>query len=435
MGVSAPAQLILEPLIVVSLCVAAGMWGVFQFSQFEFIKLCRGFDLWFDSDPARTVANITSRWVPFHERSNLHPLYSLFIAAPFGVIGEVFKLSTSAIVMWYVAVQAAAYASGAYIVMRLFGLMRLDALLGVLLIFSTAAGIFWIGFPEWIAFGATAVFFSLAWVAVTSSLRNQFKGVVQNLLSGSIVVTGWAIGVMASLVADWPKLQWAEAYRHTRDALALMAALTVVQYFVFPTAGGFLNIWLELKIAAEKGAANIATYSLVAPSIEFFAQTLLAPEVKVLGGPRTVPGWGVLITTSQGQGVTINILSAVVLIFWIALWVLGLVAAIQGNLKRPVVVMVIGALTYFYMLHMMFGGEIFLFSLYFAPLMVFIALWGVFSRHRVVIRCLCAALIAASAVHNYPSFRSAVAIHNAIDLSWLEREATASAFTATMDCR
>jgi hypothetical protein len=95
-----------ELLIFGALLIAAGAWGVFQFSHFDLLRLCRGFDLWFDSDPARTVANITSRWVIFHERSVLHPLYSLLIAAPFGALQTVTGMPTSELTALYVAVQA-----------------------------------------------------------------------------------------------------------------------------------------------------------------------------------------------------------------------------------------------------------------------------------------------------------------------------------------
>lgn len=141
-GFSDTRQFSLELVVFGAVLVAAGAWGVFLLSHFEFERLCRGFDLWFDSDPGRTVANITNRWAIFHERSVLHPLYSLLIAGPFGLLQAAFGLPTSALTALYVAVQSAFVSGVAYGALRGFGLMRLDAVLGLLLLNSTAAAIY-----------------------------------------------------------------------------------------------------------------------------------------------------------------------------------------------------------------------------------------------------------------------------------------------------
>jgi hypothetical protein len=319
--------------------------------------------------------------------------------------------------------------------MRMFGLVRFDAALGLMLLYSTAAAIYWIGFPEWVAFGAIAALLSTIWVAGPAAIRNHVTGVGQNLLSASMVVTGWPIGAAASIAADWPKLRWGRAYAHTRDALALMAVLTVIQYLVVPTAGRFLGIWGEIHDALYGDHPYRVERSLVGATIEFLGQTLLAPHAAVVAGPRNVPGWGILIMTGQGQAVPATLLTLTALALWSILWVLGLLAAFRGGLSRAAAIFVVGALLYFYVLHMLFGGEIFLFSLHFAPFLAFIAIWGVRSRQKAIVRALCIALIATSLAHNYPTFRSAVATHNAIDLSWLARVSTASDEVAKTDCR
>jgi hypothetical protein len=435
LGFQKPAQLAFEVLILFAVCVVAAAWAVHQLSQFEFTRLCRGFDYWFDSDPARTISNITSRWAMFHERSVLHPLYSLFIAAPFGLVGELFSLRTSTVTTLYVALQSTGYAGATYIALRAFGLGRLDALLGILLLYSTAASIYWIGFPEWIAYGAISVLICVIWVAGPSAIRNHATGVAQNLISGSIVVTSWTVGAMASLLSDWPKLRWARLYGHTRDALALMAALSVLQYLIFPTAGGFLNIWFEFKLSFIQTYPDAVKRSLLSLSRDFFGQTLLAPLPSVVSGPRVEPSWGVLLITGQQRGVELTPLSVVALGLWISLWVLGIRAAVGGGVRSTVVVFVLGTLAFFYVLHVAFGGEIFLFSLHFAPLMVFVALWGARSRFKMLTRILCIALTAASLGHNYPAFSAAVAAHNAADASWLDRNHPASVAVAKTDCR
>lgn len=433
LGIATRQQLGIELLIFFGVCAVAASWGLYLFSQFDFLRMCRGFDLWFDSDPARTIANITSRWVIFHERSVMHPLYSLFVAAPFGAIGQIFALRTSTVTTIYVATQSALYAGAAYIALRAFGLAYLDAILGVVLLFSTSAAFYWIGFPEWIALGATSVLVSVIWIAAPARLRNDVTGAMQNLISGAIATTSWVVGAAASLLSDWPKLNWGQAYRHTRDAVAFMAAFTFVQYYLFPATGGFLNIWREAGVFLK---ADLGGRSAFAYAMDFFGQTLIAPDAGVLEGPRNVPGWGILIMTSYGRGISFTPLTSLIFVLWITLLVMGLLAAARGAVRRPIVVLVIGALLFFYVLHAVLGGETFLFTLHFAPLLTFIALWGVNSPHRWIVRGVCMILIVASVAYNYPAFRVAVRTHNAIDASWLDRpDHPAPAIVAQTDCR
>lgn len=408
-----------ELLVFAAVLIAAGTWGAFLLSHFEFTRLCHGFDLWFDSDPARTVSNITSRWAVFHERSVLHPLYSLFIAGPFAAVQDALGIPTSTLTAIYVALQSACLSGATYAALRCFGLARLDAILGVLLLNSTASVIYWIGVPEWIAFGATSVLISIIWVAGPASMKNRATGIAQNFISGSIAATSWVIGAAASFVSDWPKLRWGQAFSHTRDAIALMAALTVVQYLIFPSAGGFLDFWGEAEYFLVALQVDRSFFQYI---VEFFGQTLVAP-VPGIGaeGPREVPGWGVLIMYSQLQGTPVTPLTLLILGLWLALAALGLRAAFKGAVKAASIVMVLGAIAYFFILHNVLGGELFLFTLHFAPLFVFVALWSLRSEWKWLARGLCAALIIASFAHNYPSFRAAVTTHNAIDLSWLER--------------
>jgi hypothetical protein len=429
-------QFSIELVIFGALLIAAGVWGAFLFSHFEFTRLCRGFDLWFDSDPGRTVANITSRWVIFHERSVLHPLYSLLIAGPFGVLQSALGMPTSTLTALYVAFQSACYSGAAYAVLRGTGLVRLDAALGVVLLNSTAAALYWVGFPEWIAIGATTALLSIAWVAPPAGLRNRVTGVGQNFLSGSISVTNWVIGAAASFVSDWPRLRWGQAFTHTRDALALMAGLTVLQYYLFPASGGFLNIWREVGVFAHPYGAE---RTLIDYTVEFFGQALVAPQAHVaMEGPRQVPGWGVLIMTGQLQYIPVTTWTIVILALWAVLCVLGVRAVIKGAVRAPIVVMVLGSIAFFYVLHVAVGGELFLFSLHFAPLFVFIALWSLrITEWKWLTRGLCAALIVLSFSHNYTAFRAAAATHNAIDSTWLLRtdHPASSVHAQATDCR
>lgn len=401
-------------------CAIAAVWGAFLFSQFEFQRLCRGFDLWFDSDPARTVANITSRWVTFHERSFYHPLYSILIAGPFGAIEDIFGLRTSTTTLLYAAVQSAAVSGVLYAAARVAGFARIDAILLPLLVNSTSAAIYWIGFPEWVAFGAASAFLPVLWIAAPARFQNRLTGCIQSALAAGITLTNWAVGGMASFFSAWPKLRWAQAFSHTRDALALMAVLAFVQYGLFPHSGGFLNFWAESRLFLDPESPD---HGLLPLFVEFWGQTLVAPNVLMLQeGPRTVPGWAYLIMTGQSQGVQLTPLTVLIFALWLGLFVYGVRAALKGAVKPPVMVLVLGSVLFYFVLHLFLGGEIFLFSLQVAPFLAFIVLCGAQTKHRNIVRALCVGLTLASFSYNYPAFQAAVAQHNAIDESWLTRE-------------
>ncbi len=432
LGFDTSRQFAIESVIFTAVCAAAAVWAVILLSHFEFLRVCRGFDLWFDSDPARTVSNIVARYSTFHNRSHLHPLYSLLFATPFVTIIKVFGLSTSAVTMLYVGLQSALYAGAAYLAMRAFGLLRTDAILGVLLIYSTAACMYWIGFPETFAFGTATLLASVIWIAGPPTIRNHVTGVAQNFLSGSVLITNWAAGVVASLISDWPTLRWDQVYSQTRDALALMAVLVVVQHLLFPFSGSFLSIWHEIFRAVDPNTVKPSKLQLL---LEIITHTLVAPDAAIRAGVRDIPGWGVLITTAQGQAVHLSTLTLAIFALWIAAWALGIYAAVRGSVSKVVFMFVLGTLGYLFLVHVMFGGEVFLFSLHFAPFMAFVALWGVRSQYKLAARAVCIALIAASAAYNYPAFSSVVGVHNQIDLSWLDRDHAASLTVASLDCR
>ncbi len=428
LAIEDPRALYAEFAILAALCTAAIFFALHQFYQFEFERLCRGFDIWFDSDPGRTVAGVTDRYAPYHERSRLHPLWSMLIAAPVRLISRVAGLNIKDSIALYVALQAACLTSTIYIAQRTFGFRRIDAVLGTVLCFSTAGFIYWIGFPEWLAFGAASILVSVIWFAAPPGAQNHATGVAQSVISASITASHWAIGIAASLLYRWPRIEWAQAYRHTRDALALLALLTVFQYLLFPTAGGFFKIWSDATLQRNRVETPIVNHT-----ITFFAHTLAAPTPIVVEGARKEPGF-VRIITNQMAPADLTPLSILVFGLWIVLAAIGIRAALASRRDTIVIGFVGFVLALFYVLHSVYGGHTFLFSLQFVPLMAFIALWGSKSDWRWVVRGLCAVLIVASFAFSYPQFQATVAIHNATDLSWLDGMGYASDYNRTLQC-
>lgn len=424
----APSKVIItDALITVALGVACAVFALFELNQFDFFRLCRGFDLWFDADSARHIANLTDRYSPFHYRSSLHPLWSLFFAAPIGGVSAIFGLPMSQATAIYVALQAFVVTSVVYLALRSFRLARIDAVLGLLLLLSTSAGIYWLGFPEWVAFGTATAVLSTIWLASPPQFKNRFTGTVQNFLSSTIVVTTWGLGGMASLLGTWPKLDWKSAFVHTRDAIVLIAVLSIVQYRFFPDAGGVLDIWDQTDEIAT-ASSTFLDYLRT-----FFGHTLAAPAPALIEGVKTEM-WFFRITSIQQEPIALTAMTIPIFGLWIVLWGLGVFTAVRDPSQRIVFYFVVGALGFFFVLHSLFGGESFLFAMEFATFMTFIALWGARWKFKWVVRAICAALIVLGFSYNYPMFQNAVAAHNAVDLSWTGNLGWVSDYTQNMVC-
>jgi hypothetical protein len=293
---------------------------------------------------------------------------------------------------------------------------------------STSAFIYWIGVPEWLAFGAVSVVACVAWLAAPRTFHTAPLAVLQGLIAVSITITHWVLGVAALVLVRWPNVAWRMVFARTRDTLALLALLSALQVMIYPGSGRFLDIWYQV------GGLNHAEHSVVQYTIAFFAHTVVAPVASVLGGVKPEPGY-FRVVSSVGTAPEIAPLTATVFLLWGVLLALGTWAAIRDVNRRPQFILVAGSLVFFFALHLVYGVETFLFSIQFAPFLVFIAIWGTTDRYRVLVRVLAVVLIVLSGVHNYHAFRLAVDAHNAVDPSWLEGIWVVSELTALTVCQ
>ena len=127
--------------------------------------------------------------------------------------------------------------------------------------------------------GAILFVISVPW----SSAFHRAFALVAFLTLGAVIFTGrfelgdflqgmpTYFGIVAVLlvlsIAGYP----IQAARYEAQIRALMAALTVVQYMLFPKAGGFLDIWDHVGVS---GGAAQSPLSIFNPLLQFFGQTL-----------------------------------------------------------------------------------------------------------------------------------------------------------------
>ena len=222
----------------VAVVFAATSLGLFM--QFPFETLYSNYNYWFDADPYRALHAIEDRWSPMHSRSDVHPLWSLFFVTPVMALAKLVGLRAAIAV--YVAGSAALLGAALWIAMRSTKLARLDSALGCLLFLSTASAWFWLGFPETFVLGGVSVIVPLIWLSLPRTPNDTVFGVVQSLLSLAVTITNWWFGLLAAAL----KLPWKSAIRVSFIAFGVGAALSVLQYLIYPNSGSYFRFANEV---------------------------------------------------------------------------------------------------------------------------------------------------------------------------------------------
>ncbi|MEM8986105.1 MAG: hypothetical protein AAGC95_05225 [Pseudomonadota bacterium] len=377
------------PLVVGVLCAAIG-GGLYANTNSAIFTAP---DFWFNADIQRIIENITERGSD-HYRTKVHPLFSLVFGTPFVVLKQL-GVPVYTVVAAFVSVAAFVHGALFYSLVRMIGGSRLTALLAIFLLCATSAWIFWSGVPETYMFGGASILFCLLWVAMPRTPHDGVLGRVASVFSLSVTVTNW----MAGVVAAFAVLRRAPALRITVDAFAIVAMLSVVQSFLYPRAGAFLNFQEETKY--------IMTSGLWERLSAFFFHGLVMPgfsETSIVWQGERIP-----ILSVQSVPPAQSVLAAVCLVGWAVLVAGGLrylTRLENGGFKIAFVVILAGQ----FGLHLLYGGETFLYAAHYAPLIVLLATMSMLGARRRLFMSVAVVTGALTAVHNVGVFREVIAI-------------------------
>ena len=356
--------------------VLTGVFTAYTFGRLSpYIYDFSTYDFWFDSDPPRVFEVAINRFAPHHYSTSHHPLFSALIFPPAFVLRQVFHLEAVQAVGVIVTALGALVAATAYILFRNLSMRRLDSAVFTLLLLSSGAAIFWLPVLETFWFGGWSFLAALcvsAW-AQKRGRPHDLLFLAIGMLTLAITTTNWMVG-LALLVVFYPPFQ---AVRHGVHTLVLVMGLFGFQAVLFPHARSFLDVFTHDEIVH---VFNPESAGIGAKAYSFLFHSLVTPEPALAYGRRL-----------QIQGTEFfssGVLSVSAMLLWAGLFAVGLYSAfrlrggfaLNGQFKTADVVLLslLGQLV----LTLTFGIESFLYSPHFAPLLVVLAAFGVFTSMR-----------------------------------------------------
>ncbi len=338
-----------------------------------------------------------------HYRVKVHPLFSL-VAFPLTLLATK-GLSVDPIVSVKLVISAIAalWISTLFILFRLMGLHRLDAILFSLLASVSSASMFWFVVPETYSFGSLSIVIALCFVVLAETRQFSslwYAGV--SALTLSMTTTNWMVGLLTTFVS-FPKKK---ALQVTINAFSLTVVLWTVQKIIFPSAVFFLGDREEKNYVLMSGSGGFW------PVLKsFLSHTMVMPNINLLTEKYTLPHWPVLSVQSAmpGSGTLYGPIAVVVWTILLGLGLWGFFTSRQHLKLRIVVgVTLLGQL----LLHSIYGDETFLYALHFVPLLIALVAFSSFTRGRTIALGLTAILILTAGTNNLIQFNRSIELVN-----------------------
>jgi hypothetical protein len=356
-------------------------------------------DVWFEADSLRVYLNMSSRWSD-QRRMTVHPLFSLLVF-PFVKALRLLGVESPLAVRTVISAVAAIWAASLYGVLRLIHCRRGDAVLFSLLGGLSAASLVWFAVPETYAFGSLSVIWALALVALSERrLVSESSYVAVSAFTLSFTITNWMAGIAAAATC----LPWRRAAQVSVNALFLVILLWTLQYHVFPNVPFFLTDQRDeshFVLPAEVGGPGAVVrafifHAMVMPAVQvsYAREPFPRPRLNTQHSALGSGGWSGLLATG----------------LWSALLGVGMWAAANMRALRSVRVALVCILLGQLALHTLYGGETFLYSLHWLPLLVVLAALGTLTRQRVLARILGVGLLVTAAINNCGLFLGAASV-------------------------
>lgn len=344
-------------------------------------------NFWFEADIPRVFSNMLFRWGD-HYRTKVHPLFSLIAYPPvFGLTSLGVEPITA--VRTVIAAVASLWLSLLFIVLRLVGCRRFDAVLFSILAATSSAAMFWLIVPETFSFGSVSLLLALGFIAVAQYREfSSWWYMAISAVTLSFTVTNWMAGILATTINH----PWKRSLQITVNAFCLVTVLWAVQKAVFPSAVFFLGDREEEKyvLKPESGGflqviKSFVSHTMVMPAVEVIEK--FDPSEKLLSIQFSVPGSG-------------SIWGTVAVVLWTALLGLGLWGLLSTKQQRPLR-LVLGLLLLGQLaLHTVYGDETFLYALHFAPLLIVVAAWSTLTPARPLALLLASVLVLCAGINN-----------------------------------
>jgi hypothetical protein len=350
-------------------------------------------DLWFDGDLPRNFVDMNQRDSELYT-TRRHPLLPLLEFPPVYILKRAFGVEPLTAVRMTLAGVAALWVTGTFIVLRLIGCRRLDALVFTLLAMSSAAAVFWLVVPETPNFGSLSILPAIG-VAALAGRRpvSVLWHVAASAASLSVTVTNWMFGLAASLVHYRRK----RAVQITINAFCIVVLLWAAQRIIFPNAVFFFGSF-DVVVPEPESGGPLAVLS------SFIFHTIVMSSIKTTHSFYH-PNLAVMTVQASWPG-SASVLGMIAAVSWMALLGLGVWGwRIINNRELQVFLglCLLGQIV----LHLFIGRETFLYSLHFAPLLIALAALSSFTPARPVGLLLAGVVTIFGGINNGSQFEKA----------------------------
>ena len=351
-------------------------------------------DLWFDADVYRIYYVMTDRMSVENDRSTTHPLFAIIAYPTMQAMTSILGIGPPRALRLLVAISAALWIVCLYSTMRLIDCKKFDATVFSVLAASSSSSIFWFAIPETFAMGSISILVSLAFIAFTRFKNiNLIWYVILNIFTLSITITNW----IAGLTVTYIKLSFRKFMVTIALALTIALCLWLIQTVLFPSA--------HQLVSNESGYILMTQAGGVINSLQaILVHSMIAPALLLRNGLGIVSGELIL----SFQGATLgsgSVWGAIAVIPWIFLLCLGVrsffIANIDPGFRLTLVIILIVQV----LLHLIYGSEVFLYSLHFLPLIIIFASLTTLTRYRKVALVLALLLIPLAFMNNGAQFK------------------------------
>ena len=357
------------------------------------------YDVWFDGDCPRVVQQAVNRLSDPRDRTIMHPLYSLMAFPLTGLLSAALVIKPLTALRLAISLAAGLWTGLLFLLFRLIGCRRFDAVLFTVLGAVSASAMFWFSVPESWVFSSVTVLVPLLLLVVAERRTIPVRWyILMSAATLSMTLSNWMLGLFIA----FEKFNWRRALWISLSAFGAVAMLCGVSALVFPTYKIAFPEYAHEYIFQQESGGPLHVL------ISFFLHTLVMPMFQI------VSGWdhpGVLRMTTQVMPAgSATLWGGVAVALWVALLGFGFLSAWAIKRHPALLRMMVAWLLWQISLHLIYGGqETFLYSLHWLPCLLAFAAYGSLTRLRRPVLVVTAALILCAGINNRWQFNNAVA--------------------------
>jgi hypothetical protein len=334
-----------------------------------------------------------------------HPLYALVLFPASQFIQTVLNASPDVATWILLAANAFLWTLALFTCVYAICHKLLDTIIYTLLGMSCASTLFWLTVPETFAFGATTILIPILVLTNTKMASQYVLSVFVNLLSASITITNWMVGLIGSFLSHGPR-QTLSIALHT---LAVLTILWSVQKILIPDGTFFMDFRLlknetyRLSDLHDQSFLAQTRSLLVNPLTPYRIASLVIPAQSYdFGGGVKWPQSNLPVVSIPhgdptpdmsllGPHIPVPVYVAVCAL-WLLLLGIGATQLARSLKTSPLCQMIGLCLVGQFIFHCLYGTkEAFIYSAHWTPLLILLAALASTSRWRYL--CLTVSLV------------------------------------------